>query len=260
VTWRLGVIGTPVAHSLTPAMHDAVLNALGLSGTSRAFDVGRDDEEGLAGALSSIDAVSVTMPLKSVLVDRCDQIDDVAARVGAVNSLWRHDGGLHGRSTDGLGFLDALLADFNEVVTGRTVVVLGSGGAARSIVDACSVNGAERVIVRARNGSTANDLATRYDRVIANPPAVADVDLVVNAIVGGAPHDLPPCAVEFVPNAVAIDIAYRPDRSAWLEEHARDGWRTANGLSMLAHQARHQMAWWFGCSIPLAPLLAAVGR
>lgn len=259
MSWRLGVVGSPIAHSLTPVLHEAALDALGLTGSSTIFDVGVGDDAGVERVLNSVDAVSVTMPLKTKLMALCDDLDEVASRVGAINSLWRHGGRLHGRSTDGVGFLDALEADFDSSVADATVVVLGSGGAARSIVDACSSGGASRIIIRARNAATASALVDRYDRVIANPPAVGDVALVVNAVAGGAPLDLPACDVHYARGAVAIDIAYRPPESAWLADQAGSGRRTANGLSMLAHQARHQLTWWFDRPVPLEPLLAAVG-
>lgn len=258
MSWRLGVVGTPIAHSLTPAMHDAALAALGLEGTSRIFDVGRDDEPSLDAMLGEVDAVSVTMPLKDVMRGRCDEVDDTADRVRAVNTVCWRDGRLLGRSTDGVGFLDAVRADFGLEVAGRTVVVLGAGGAARSIVDACAHAGAA-VVVRARRADAAAALADRYDRVIANPPQVLGVDLVVCAVPGGADLSLPDCHVTLAPHAVAVDIAYRPARSAWLDEQERAGARTANGLAMLAHQAQHQLEWWFGRPVPIAPLRAAVG-
>lgn len=239
-------------------MHEAAFAALGLVGTSTIFEIGLGDDAALESVLGRVDALSVTMPLKGVLRDRCDDVDDVARRVGAVNTVQWRDGRLTGRSTDGVGFLDALRADFDLDVGGRTVVVLGAGGAARSIVDACATNGAT-VIVRSRRPEAARALANQYDRVISNPSSVSDVDVIVSALPGGADPAMPDCSITLTSRAVAIDISYRPARSDWLAAQARAGARTANGLAMLAHQAQHQLEWWFGRPVPLVPLRTAVG-
>jgi len=259
--WRLGVIGSPIAHSLSPRLHEAALSALGLTGSSEAIDIRADDHAALTEVLATHDALSVTMPLKEVAVERCDELDDVSRHVGAVNSLRIFEGRVVGRSTDGDGFIDAVRDEFAVDLDGAHVVVRGSGGSAKSIIDALVRSGA-RVSIVARNADVAVRIVERYESVEVNAPVMRAVDLIVNTIPAGAfdsgPLDGP--TVEFCSGACALDVVYEPRESPWLAERRADGLRCANGLSMLVHQARHQMQWWFDQSVPLEPLFAAVGR
>src|SRR5579863_1383325 len=113
MTWRLGVAGSPISHSLTPQLHDAGLAIAGLEGSSTRLELGVKDVAKLKKAVrKDFDALSITMPLKGIAVEICDELDDVASRTGSVNSLLRRDGKLHGASTDGDGFVNAVREQF----------------------------------------------------------------------------------------------------------------------------------------------------
>jgi shikimate dehydrogenase len=260
MTWRLGVVGSPIRHSLTPVLHRAALNALGLSGESDIIEADAADDA-FASAWAAHDALSVTMPLKEQLVAHCDVLDERARRVGAVNSLLRRNGRVEGRSTDGQGFLDLLEREFDLNVADRTVVVRGSGGSARSLVDALSTAGALRIALAARNAQTAATIAAQYPAVDVNPASVSNVALVVSTVptIRGETREMPPLSLTYDDDAVAVDIQYVPAQSTWLGERKAEGLRTSNGLPMLVFQARHQMEWWFDTPVPVEPLLAAVG-
>jgi shikimate dehydrogenase len=261
MNWRLGVVGSPVAHSLTPLLHAAAFQVLGLRGSSEIIDIKDNDVARCDEALATHDALSVTMPLKTLLATRCGVLDERARRIGAVNSVFVHLGVVEGRSTDGIGFLDALQHDFRLDVNGRVVVVRGSGGSAKSLIDALSDVGAETIVLQARNLQVAQAIAAQYPRVIVNPPSVANAALVVSTVptVHGASAELVEVPTSFDRDAVAVDIQYQLAVTPWLEARRADGLRTSNGLSMLVHQARHQLEWWFDRAVPLEPLLAAVG-
>jgi shikimate dehydrogenase len=257
--WRLGVIGSPIEHSLSPTLHRAALRELGLDGASTAIEIGRDDVSALSRALDSHDALSVTMPLKEIALLRCDEVDEVAARVGAVNTLRITDGRVLGRSTDGAGFLDAVHALFDLDVAGREVAVRGSGGSARSIIDALDAAGAI-VNVLARDEEAADRLASKYRNVVANPAHTGELALIVNTVPAGQSDDGPidrPIG-GFTTDAAAMDIVYEPRESPWLAARRTRGLRVANGLAMLAYQARHQFRWWFGADVSAATLLEAI--
>ncbi|MGC8498708.1 MAG: shikimate dehydrogenase family protein [Acidimicrobiales bacterium] len=249
MSWRLGVVGHPVGHSLSPRLHRAGLAQAGLVGTSRAVDVA--DLAALAAVLPAFDALSVTMPLKALASRLCDELDEVATRTGRVNSLLRADGRVRGANTDGRGLLDALAAVGWEPA-GRRATIFGAGGAAWSIVDALVGAGTE-VAVATRQPAAAAALAERYPGVVSGAPGEA-VDLVVNTVPVAHREDQPAVGAAG-PGAVAVDITYEPRVSAWLAEQERRHWITMNGLPMLAHQGARQMAWWFSVPIDGAALV-----
>ena len=249
MSWRLGVVGHPVGHSLSPRLHRAGLAQAGLVGTSRAVDV--TDLAALAAVLPAFDALSVTMPLKALATQLCDDLDEVAARTGRVNSLLRAEGRVRGANTDGRGLLDALAAVGWEPA-GRRAAVLGAGGAAWSIVDALVGAGTE-VAVATRRPAAGAALAERYPGLRSLTHGEA-LDLVVNTV-PAAQRGEQPAVVAAAPGAVAVDITYEPRVSAWLAQHERRHWITMNGLPMLAHQGARQMAWWFSVPIDGAGLL-----
>ena len=179
------VVGTPIRHSLSPAIFNAAFTASGLDWTFVAFDVGVEDAAAaLAGARAlGIGGMSVTMPLKSVLVGLVDRPSEVAVRLGAVNSILVGEDGTAADNFDGAGLLDALAADADVDVAGRRCVVLGAGGAARAVVLALAGAGAADIAVVNRSparAATAASLGGAVGRVGAGSD-VADGDVVINA-------------------------------------------------------------------------------
>ena len=259
MTWRLGVVGYPIEHSLTPQLHDAALAHLGLEGTSQRVAM-KDPDAGALRALMGdhYDALSVTMPLKETAAEVCDDYDDVARRTGVVNSLLWREGRVHGACTDGPGFLDALLANLGAVCQGMNVVVHGAGGAARGIVDALVHANAACVVVMGRTAANVERLTSAYDRVVDATHELGHVDLVVNT----QPVFSPALGAFELPgvdaSTVAIDITYEPRMSPWRQTYADMGCRSANGLAMLAYQAARQMQWWFQRDVDGAQLLAVI--
>lgn len=243
--WRLGVVGYPIEHSLSPRLHEAGLALAGLSGTSERVGVGAEEFASLAGLLGErFDALSVTMPLKELATSLCSQLDPAATRTAMVNSLRWHEGLIHGANTDGEGFVDALAGTFGVSPAGMCVGVLGAGGAARAIVDALDAHGARRITIRARRAESVTWLAERYASVGDDD---GPLDLVVNAtpITGRVDQVLPLVTDQ----TIAVDITYEPRRSAWMAAHEQLGCASANGLSMLAYQAARQMSWWWGVPV-----------
>jgi len=256
VIWRVGVAGSPVAHSLSPQLHERGLRLAGLEGTSTRVELGLDDGDRLRELMSSaFDALSITAPLKRVALQRSDELSDVARRTQSVNSLLMRDGILYGDSTDGEGFCDALRAAFGPVVENAHAVVLGSGGAASAVVDALVRHGASSVVIHARNDVNVEELRGRYQNVFSSSLVYRPVDLVVNtvpvsgrnpeaAVLQGVHHE-----------TVAVDITYEPRSSTWRTLYDEAGCRTMNGLAMLAYQAALQMRWWWGVDVGGAQLL-----
>lgn len=257
--WRLGVAGSPIDHSLTPQLHEAGLAIAGLDGASRRVELGAKDKSKLNKLVrKEFDALSLTMPLKGLGVEICDELDDVAARTKSVNALRMRDGRLMGASTDGDGFVNALAGQFDYDVGGSHVVVLGAGGAARAIIDGLIRHGAASVAVHGRNESKVNDLVARYDQVYDFSLTYRPVDLIVNTTpIAGRADDV--AVMQGVgAHTIAIDITYEPRVSAWRALHERSGCPSANGLGMLAYQAALQMQWWWDRTIDGAQLLKVI--
>ncbi len=256
MSWRLGVIGSPIAHSLSPQLHEAGLAIAGVAGTSTRIEVASGDLARVAALLADYDALSVTMPLKAQVVGLCDGLDEAAARVGAVNSLLVRDGRVEGANTDGLGFVDSLEGELGFRVEGRVVALWGAGGAARAIVDALAGAGARRVDVVGRTESSVRALTAAYDVVHEGVSGDEPADLVINTTPVSGRVVAAPVATK--PAAVAVDITYEPRISPWLAQYEESGCRVVNGLAMLAYQAARQLSWWLEVPIDGATLLEAI--
>ena len=257
--WRLGVAGSPIAHSLSPALHVAGLALAHLEGSSTRFELAEADAQKLGRLMGAeVDALSVTMPLKAVAASLCDELDERARALGVVNSLLWREGRLHGASTDGPGFVDSLRGGFEVDVANLNVVVLGAGGAAAAIVDALVHGGAHAVAVIGRTPARVASIAGRYDNVRDHTTLYRPIDLIVNTTPARDRVEAAAVMQGVTRDTIAVDITYDPARSPWLSLHADHGCRHANGRAMLAYQAARQMNWWWGSDIDGAALLEAI--
>lgn len=258
------VIGHPVAHSLSPAIHNAAFAALGLDWAYLAFDVAPGDGEAAVAAVRTLGlgGLSVTMPHKDAAARAVDRCAPDAAALGAVNCVVPGpDGTLVGENTDGPGFLDALAADLGVSPDGRRCVVLGAGGAARAVVLALAGAGASEIVV-------VNRTADRAVAAVSLAPGVARVgtveeaggaELVVNATsvgMDGATSPLPAGAIGA--GQVVVDLIYHPAETPLLAAAAAAGAAVANGLGMLVHQAGHAFRHWTGEAAPVEVMTEAV--
>jgi shikimate dehydrogenase len=264
-----GIIGDPVRHSISPAIHNAAYQALGIDWVYVAFPVRAGDGAAAVDAMRTLGlaGMSVTMPHKADVVDRLDRLEPTAAKLGVVNTITRRgvDGGfeLVGDSTDGIGFLSALRGDDGFDPAGKRCVVLGSGGAGRSVTLALAESGASSVGVVGRRlavAEAAAELAGVAGAVVEPSPgpieaAVREADLVVNSSpVGmspgdGLPFDLQPSW--FHPDQLVVDLIYVPGTTPLLAAAREKGALASNGLGMLIHQAASQIEIWTGRVAPL---------
>jgi shikimate dehydrogenase len=259
MTWRLGVAGSPIEHSLTPQLHEAALAMSGLEGTSRRVEMGGNDKAKLNAAMrKDFDALSVTMPLKGFGVEICDELDDVASRTGSVNSLLMRDGRLLGASTDGDGFVNALRGQFDVGVEGAHVVVLGAGGAASGIIDGLVRHDVASVAVHGRNEAKVEALVARYKNVYDFSLTYRPVDVIINTTPVAGRFDDAAVMQGVGAHTIAVDITYDPPMSAWRALHERSGCASANGLGMLAYQAALQLQWWWDVPIDAEQLLKVI--
>lgn len=257
--WRLGVAGLPVSHSLSPELHRTGLALAGLHGSSHRYEISEVQAPRLRDLMGrELDALSITMPLKSAAANLCDRVDASASSLGVVNSLRWRDELLWGASTDGPGFVDSLRGVFGVGVGGLHVVVLGAGGAARAIVDSLVLEGAQSVSVHGRRPANVERLVSRYANVVDHTVLHRPVDLIINTIpVAGRAADA--AVLQGVTReTIGVDITYEPRTSPWLALYAQFGCRHTNGLAMLAYQAARQMNWWWDRDLDGARLLAAI--
>ncbi|MCU0306664.1 MAG: shikimate dehydrogenase [Thermoleophilia bacterium] len=258
------VIGWPVGHSLSPAMHNAAFRALGLNWAYLALPVPPDrvveSVRGLAGA--GCGGLNVTIPHKVAVLGACSAVSPAVAAIGAANTLVPDGaGGFRADNTDAAGFLRALDECAPLHLDGAEVLLVGAGGAARAVAFALRGRGA-RVRVANRTPARAAELG---DPVGFSP---ADLDraagraaLVVNATSLGlgrddAPPELPLAGLG--PGQVAYDLVYRPGGTPWLAACAARGARTVDGLEMLLHQGAAAFAQWTGAEPPLAAMRAGL--
>ncbi len=244
------VIGSPVRHSLSPAMHNAVFEATGIDWRFTRFDL---VDGGVPAALAAmpvldIGGYAVTMPHKEAAAAAVDEVDPVAQALDSVNTVvLRPDGSTYGASTDGAGLV-AWVEASGVAVAGQPVVVLGAGAAARSIVDALGRAGAADIVIVNRTQRTAEQAAELSAAARAGgADSIADARLVVNATsVGMGTDDCPlDPALLHARHAVA-DIVYHPLDTALLRAARAAGAQPIDGLGMLVYQAVEQEALWTG--------------
>jgi shikimate dehydrogenase len=248
-----GIIGDPVRHSLSPAMHNAAFHALGLDWAYLAFEV----PEGQGRALGLV-GLSVTMPHKAAVLTAVDRLSPVAAALGAVNTVVRRAGDvLEGDNTDGAGFLDAIRQDEGFDPAGRRCLVVGAGGAARAVVKALADAGAAAVVVANRTPTRAAAAAALAGPVgrVGELGDTDEADLVVNATsVGMGDGNFPFDPGLLARGQLVADIVYHPSPTPLLVAASAAGATTVGGLGMLVHQAGHAFRHWTGREPPLVAM------
>lgn len=271
----VGVIGSPVAHSLSPLLHNTAFAALGLGDRWRsfAFEVAAGEAAAALQAMRRYDVagLSVTMPHKAAVAALLEECSEDARRLGAVNCVARRDDTLYGTNTDGAGFVASLARGVGFDPAGRRCLVAGAGGAARAVVLALAQSGAAEVAVvnrTAARAAAAAGLAGARGRAVALAAeplveAVGAADLVVNATPVGMAGTSGAAAEWVVPPSllhagqVAADLVYAPRPTPWLAGAAATGARVLDGLGMLVHQAAAQLALWTGAEPPVEAMWVA---
>lgn len=268
---QLFVIGDPVAHSLSPLLHQAMIDQ---TGAAYRYDVRTVRPEELPAFVrwakdGGCAGFNVTMPHKEAILPLLDEVDTTAASCGAVNTVCIREGRAIGHNTDGTGFLDSL-AGQGFYPQGRTVLLLGAGGAAKAVGHALATAGAGRIIVCARRLERAAALAAQLPGcgegiVLAQDAiqqAAAACDLLVNATPLGMAGSQAFARLDFLqampPHAVVYDLVYHPRRTALLEAAARQGLRTVGGIDLLIRQAVRAFTFFTGKTPDTAALYDAL--
>jgi len=264
-----GIIGHSVAHTFSPAMHNAAFAALGLDWVYVPFDT---PPEQLAAAVAGIKAlglvgVNVTVPHKEKIIPLLDELTPEAELIGAVNTVLNREGRLIGDNTDSRGFLHALLVQTGFEPAGKTVLILGAGGAARAIAVGLALGGAKEIVItnRTRAGGEALRalLESRFDvgvQVIAWPDSgsrfpLPGTDLTVQTTPVGmypkATEATPLPLAPWYPGQIVCDLIYNPQETWFLSCARNAGATVQNGLGMLLYQGALSFSLWTGLPAPV---------
>ena len=267
------LLGSPVSHSISPAMHNEAFKQLGLDYVYCAFDV---NEEELAKAVAQLKNIGIrgfnlTMPNKNKIVELLDHLSPAAKLIGAVNTIVNDDGILTGYNTDGVGFLQSL-KDIGFSIADKEITILGNGGAATAIIAQAALDGARQINIFARPQSR---FAKRMTKLVADinqtthsTTSVYDIAdtkklqsasnssaLLVNATSVGMTPNIDASPIEdaniFHPNLLVADIIYEPRMTKFLQIAEQNGCKTCNGMYMLLHQGAEAFKLFTGCDMPV---------
>ena len=280
---RLGVLGDPVAHSLSPQMQNAALRAFEINMQYARFHIRPNELRSALRLLRELDFVGInlTVPHKIAGLTQIDVADESASHCGAVNTVRLRDKKLIGSNTDAEGFSRAVRSEFSIDLHDLRVMILGaSGGTGHAIAWQCALENCERLVLANRTPAKTGALVERLRPFFVAPRVLGpvarlealpwdegalraqlpDIDLIVNATpLGMNPSDPAPVLARLLlPHHMVFDCVYQPSKTALLRAADEAGARGANGLSMLLHQGAHSFSIWFNREAPLNVMRATL--
>lgn len=254
-----GVIGYPIAHSMSPDMHNDSFKHLGIQATYLPFAVRSEDLQDAVRGMKAIgiQGFNVTIPHKTDIMPFLDKIDPLAAEIGAVNTVKLEDGEYVGYNTDGLGFVKGIKEQLHSSLPEQKVLIIGAGGAARGIYYSLLQEGARHVDVANRTVSKAEELvAEKSCKVHSSTFSIAEAErrlaeytLIINTTsIGMQPNiDEAPISLENIQSqSLVSDIIYNPLQTKLLQEAEKKGALTQNGIPMFVYQGALAFQLWTG--------------
>ena len=267
------LLGSPVAHSISPLMHNEAFQLLNLDYAYLCFDV---NEETLPAAVEGLKACGIrgfnlTMPNKNQIVKLLDELSPAARLIGAVNTVVNDKGHLVGYNTDGVGYMQAV-RDAGYDITGKTITIMGAGGAATAICAQAALDGVEKIHVFARETSR---FWERTQKLVENinstlpckavlhenkdtgalARAISESALLLNATSVGMAPDTNSTIIQdtslYHPDLIVSDVIYNPRETRFLREAREAGCRTFNGMYMLLYQGAEAFRLWTGKEMPI---------
>lgn len=267
------LLGSPVAHSISPLMHNEAFQLLNLDYTYLCFDV---NEETLPAAVDGLKACGIrgfnlTMPNKNQIVKFLDELSPAARLIGAVNTVVNDKGHLVGYNTDGVGYMQAV-RDAGYDITGKTITIMGAGGAATAICAQAALDGVEKIHIFARETSR---FWERTQKLVENinstlpckavlhknkdtgalARAISESTLLLNATSVGMAPDTNSTIIQdtslYHPDLIVSDVIYNPRETRFLREAREAGCRTFNGMYMLLYQGTEAFRLWTGKEMPI---------
>ena len=269
-----GLIGYPVKHSLSPAMHNAAFQSLGINAEYRLFELKLNELEGFFKSLSekNILGLNVTIPYKEKVIPFLDKVSDAARLIGSVNTVRQDKGKLEGYNTDGAGFLRHLTEDLGFNPQGKTISLLGAGGAARALgVYLCKTKPLALFIYdidKLKGRSVANHLKKHFPAIkIACVDSVRKLhirkaQLLVNATPVGMKEEdpLPIDESSLHKGLLVYDLIYNPKETSLLKIARKKCSAVSNGLGMLLYQGAQSFEVWTGRKAPVSVMQHALNE
>ncbi len=269
----VGLIGYPIGHTLSPAMHNKAFEYLDFNYIYLPFPV---EENNLKGALKALPAlgivgVNVTLPYKEKVLEYLDEVTEEAELTGAVNTILVRDNRLIGYNTDGEGFVISLKKGTGTDPKGKRVVIIGAGGAGRAVSIQLAKEGVKKIALSDIVFDKAQDLASHIEENISNVEVTAlreeglekeirEADILINATpVGIKPDDPPPIDPKLLhPNLLVYDLIYNPPKTRLLSEAEEIGAKTLNGMGMLLYQGALAFTIWTSREAPIEVMARAL--
>ena len=271
-TRLIWLVGDPVSHSISPAMHNLSFQTLGLDYVYLAFQTAASQFETTAATLKQIGAkgFNCTMPCKRIAAEKCDELSPAAKLMGSVNTVLIENGKLIGHNTDGIGYMRSVIAAGHDII-GKEMTLLGSGGAASAILTQAALDGVSKINVFARKGTSWNRIADQIEIInketackvtlnelsdeTALKSSINDSALLVNgSSVGMAPNTnacLIPDPSFFHPELIVSDVIYNPRQTKLLAMAEAAGLASFNGMHMLLYQGAAAFKIWTGQEMPV---------
>jgi shikimate dehydrogenase len=274
----LAVVGHPIAHSLSPVIHNAALAELARTEPRfrdwryHKFDIAPGDLPAALAAFHRLGfrGLNLTVPHKSLAVEHLAKSDPFVRVAGAANTLTSFEDGWHGANTDGYGLTNSLQQELGTTLAGAQVILLGAGGAGRGAAVECLRARCASLWIGNRTAASLAALVAELQPLagatdlqgfdLANPPVELPAGaIVINATsLGLKPDDPAPFELRKISAPLCVmDMIYRPARTALLRQAAELGLKHANGLSMLVHQGARSLEIWTGATVPVAVMQAA---
>lgn len=264
-TTRAAVIGSPVTHSLSPLLHNAAFNSLGMDWEYLALEITESELDEVLAQMRSgnLGGLSVTMPFKTRVASLVDECTSTAEKLSAVNCVVANEKGLIGHNTDGDGFLNGLIHEAQFDPKGKKVAVIGAGGAARAVIEALARSGAASIMVVNRTPAKAESAADLAGEVgaVGTLKDISGADLVVNATsIGMKDNQVDiPCSVDLLHSSqLVVDLIYHPLETRWISLAKQKGIDSHNGVSMLLFQAAEAFTLWTGEEAPISIMQEAI--
>ena len=268
-----GLLGSPVAHSISPMMHNEAFQQLDLDYVYLAFDV---DEKGMKNAIQglrmlNVRGFNVTMPGKNVMATLCDNLSPAAEIIGAVNTVVNENGILIGHNTDGIGYMRAV-SDAGHNIIGKKMTLLGAGGAATAVLVQAALDGvseisifsihdafferAQRIVAQLNERTSCKVTLYDFDDESILQREIADSAILTNGTsVGMAPNTDRSIITDitmFHKDLIVSDVIYNPRETKLLKLAKEAGCQTFNGLYMLLYQGAEAFKLWTGQEMPVA--------
>ena len=271
-TRLLCLLGDPVSHSISPAMHNLSFETLNLDYVYLAFKTTIDEFENTVATLKQVGArgFNCTMPCKRIAAEKCDELSPAAKFMNSVNTVVIEDGKLVGHNTDGVGYMRSVV-DAGHDIIGKQMTLLGSGGASSAILAQAALDGLTNINLFARKGNSWNVIEKQVNQINAETnckvtlneladettlkKSIADSAILVNgSSVGMAPNTdgcLIPDTSFFHPELIVSDVIYNPRKTKLLTLAESAGLATFNGMYMLLYQGAEAFKIWTGQEMPV---------